>query len=110
MSPNRPCVCACCRVVHVFEALTVWESSEDGPGLLDGRLVCEDCESELIADEHRNTREHCGCRHCAAAFAKHMRVSRDHEARTHGGLRPEALALIGLTDLLDDLNLTVAPE
>lgn len=110
MSPNRPCVCAGCRVVHLRAALNVWESEDGSPSPMDGRLVCDDCWSELVSDDHSNTREGCDCRHCEAAFKRYSGVVRDNEAMTHGGFRPGVLALLGLTALLDDLNLTVAPE
>lgn len=113
MSPNHPhrsAVCAGCKTVCLRHAMIVWESASAAePCHFDGRLVCPECESTLVSDEHSNSREHCDCQHCAAAFARHMGVQPDMDAATRYGLRTEALALFGLALLLDAHNLTVDP-
>lgn len=108
MSPNhkraRAQCCAGCKTVTLTASMVVWES-EGEPGRFDGRLVCESCESALVADEHDDPA--CHCRHCQRARELRLYVVRQREAATYGGLRSESLALLGLSILLTDLGLSV---
>ena len=56
--------------------------------------VCEDCEHELVAELHDD--DACDCASCSRARSKADRAAREAEAGLRGGLRPGALALLGL--------------
>lgn len=107
LAAHRATCCAGCKTVTLRASMTVWESEDSR---LDGKLVCAGCESALTADEHDQRPEHCDCRHCERARAERQAAQLKREAETHGGLRPEALALLGLSSMLTDLGLPTSGD
>jgi len=82
---ERPC--ALCRTYVCEDALT--DVSERVA--FSGR-VCEQCEHELIAEQHDN--EGCECASCEVTRAKTARARREAEAAHSGGLSPAGLRLV----------------